>query len=57
MSDGDRCDAQPTLQVANLDLHLLPEFAVKGGHRLVHQQERRAEHDGAGERHALLLTT
>ena len=55
MGDGDGRRAEPAMQAADLDLHLLPEALVEGGERLVHQQDARLEDHGAGERHALAL--
>ena len=44
------------MQRANLDSHLLAQFGVEIGQRLVEQQDRRLVHQRARQRHALLLT-
>src|SRR6185312_7063028 len=51
--DGRR--AKPVVQLADLDLHRLAELLVERRQRLVHQHDRRLEHDGARERDALAL--
>ena len=55
---GDRHggDAELLLQAPHLDLHGLAQPLVERAERLVHQQHRRLEHDGPGQRHPLLLT-
>ena len=52
----DDRDAESAVQMLDLDLHLLAQLLVEGAERLVHQQQRRLEHDGAGDRDALLLS-
>ena len=44
------------VQVLDLELHLLAQLLVERAERLVHQKQRRLEHDGAGQRDALLLS-
>ena len=39
----------------DLRAHLQPQLGVQVGQRLVHQHQRRLDHDGARDRHALLL--
>ena len=56
MRDVDRRHAEPLVQVANLDLHLLAQLLVERRQGLVHEQDARLEDDGAGERDALALT-
>ena len=51
----DGRDADLALQALELAAHLLAQLGVEVGQRLVEQQEPRLVHDGAGERHALLL--
>ena len=46
---------QPPLQIPDLDAHLLAQLGVQVGERLVEQQDVRPRHDGARQRHALLL--
>jgi hypothetical protein len=55
VGDGDGRDAQLPLEVTDLDLHDLPQPLVERAQRLVHQQHRRLEHDGAREGDPLLL--
>src|SRR6185295_2799115 len=56
VGDVDRRHAEPLVQMADLDLHLLSELLVERGQWLVHQQDARLENDGTGERDALPLT-
>ena len=51
----DRRDAEPVLQLAQLDAHVGAQLGVEIGERLVEQQHRRLEHEGARQRDALLL--
>ena len=44
------------MQPADLGAHLQPQLGVQVGQRLVHQHQRRLEHDRAGDRDPLLLT-
>ena len=54
--EGARADARKrALQLAKLDLELLPELAVEGAERLVEKQDLGLEHEGARQRHPLLL--
>ena len=55
VGDEDGGDVELPLQASQLAPHLLPQLAVEGGQRLVEQQDVGLEHDGAGQRHALLL--
>ena len=55
VGDEDRGEAKLALQPADLELHGLAQLAVEGTERLVEQQKARIEHDGARQRHALLL--
>ena len=48
-------DAEPLLQLAHLDLHVLAQLLVERAERLVEQQHRRLDHQRARERDALLL--
>jgi hypothetical protein len=43
------------MHALDLEAHLFAQVCVEIGQRLVEQQHRRADDDGAGERHALLL--
>ena len=43
------------MDAADLGAHLQPQLGVEIGQRLVHQHQRRLHHDGARDRHALLL--
>ena len=40
----------------DLGAHLEAQLGVQVGERLVHQHQRRLDHDGARDRHALLLS-
>ena len=51
-----RRDAEPLLQAAQLDLHLLAQHLVERAERLVEQQHGRLDDDRARERDALLLS-
>ena len=51
----DEGGSEPLLQVLHLDLHLLAQLQVEGGHGLVEEQHVGLQHDRAGEGHALLL--
>jgi hypothetical protein len=55
MGDIEHRHAEIALDAFDLALQLLTQLAVEGAERLVHQQNRRREHDGAREGHALLL--
>ena len=56
VGDVDDGDAHRLVQLLDLQLHLLPQALVQGAKRFVHQHELRIENQGAGQRHALLLT-
>ena len=51
----DEGDAGGLLDVFELLLHVLAQLEVERGERLVEQQHLRPPHQGAGDRHALLL--
>ena len=51
----DRRDAEPVLQLAQLDAHVGAQLGVEVRERLVEQQHRGLEHEGARQRDALLL--
>ena len=53
--DVDGGDADLALQPLELAAHLVAQLRVEIGQRLVEQQQPRLVHDGARERHALLL--
>ena len=56
MRDEDDGQAQPAVQLANVELHLLAQLLVERAERLVHQHDLRLEYERAGERDALLLS-
>ena len=51
----DRRAAELLVDAPDLGAHLEPELGVEVGQRLVHQHERRLDHDGARDGDALLL--
>ena len=51
----DRGAAEHGVDAADLGPHLQPQLGIQVGQRLVHQHQRRLHHDGARDRHALLL--
>ena len=53
--DVDKSDAEPALQLMQLDLELAPQFQVQRPERLVQQEHLRFVDNGARQRHALLL--
>ena len=53
--DVDGGDLELVVQAADLEAHLLAQVGVEVGQRLVEQQHLRLDHDGARQRHALLL--
>ena len=53
--DVDEGDAEIGVQAAHLELQVLAQLLVERAQRLVHQQQPGLEHDGAGQRDALLL--
>jgi hypothetical protein len=55
VGDVDDRRAQPFVEVAQLDLHGLPQLLVERREGLVHQDQPRLEDHGAGERDALAL--
>ena len=48
-------DAQPALDLLDLCLHVLAQLAVQRAQWLVHEHDRRIEHERARQRHPLLL--
>ena len=56
VGDVDRGDAQLALQPLELVAQRLAQLRVEVGQRLVEQQQRRLDDQGAGQREALLLT-
>ncbi len=57
MGHVDERDPHLALDPLELELHGLSELEVQRPERLVEQQRPRPVHQGAGQRHALLLTT
>ena len=55
VGDEEGGDPQPLLQVAHLLAQALAQVLVEAGEGLVEEQDLRLEHEGAGERHPLLL--
>ncbi len=55
MRDEKKGDADFALQGLQFALHLFAEVGVEGGERFVEQQELWPIHEGASQRHALLL--
>ena len=55
MRHVDRRDAEPVLQLAQLDAHVGAQLGVEVRQRLVEQQHLRGKHAGARERDPLLL--
>ncbi len=55
--DVDHGHAEPLMQPPDLELHLLAQLLVERAERLVHQDQLRLEHQGAGHCDALLLAT
>ena len=53
--DVDHGEAEPLLQLADLLAHLAAQPGVEVAERLVEQQHRRLQHQGAGDGDALLL--
>ena len=51
----DRGAAEHGVDAADLGAHFQAQLGVEVGQRLVHQHQRRPDHDGARDRHALLL--
>ena len=56
MGHEDEGQAEPSVQRAKFELHLLAQVLVEGAQRFVEQDHPRLEHQRAGEGHALLLT-
>ncbi len=56
MRDIDRGGADRLVDGADFGAHLQAQLGVEIGQRLVHENDGRADDDGAGDRHALLLT-
>ena len=57
MGNVDDGDAEPVVEVLQLDLHLLPELEVQGAKGLVQEQNVGFIDKGPGQSNALLLTT
>ena len=55
VGDVDRGDGEIALQMLQLRPHHGAQLGVEVGQRLVHQEQPRRAHDGAGERDALAL--
>ena len=55
VGDVDDRGADPLVQLAQFDLHRLPQLLVERRQRLVHQDQARLEDHGACQRHALAL--
>src|SRR6267142_6210387 len=55
VSDVDGGAAELAVDAADLGAHLEAQARIEVGERLVHQHERRLDHDSAGDRYALLL--
>ena len=55
VGDVDDGDAEPLVDVLDLELHLLAQLLVERAERLVHQHELGLEDQRAGKRDALLL--
>ena len=53
--DVDHRHAEPLVQPADLELHLLAQLLVERAERLVHQHQLGLEHERARHRDALLL--
>jgi hypothetical protein len=51
----DEGHAELAMQFLQLDLHVFAQLLVERAERLVHQHQLRLEHQGARQRHALLL--
>ena len=56
VGDVNHSDAQIVVDVLDFVLHLLAQLLVQGPQGLVHQDQVRLEHQGAGDGHTLLLT-
>ena len=55
MRDVDRGDAQFPLQALDLRARVISQLGIQIAERFIQQQDRRLDHQGAGQRHALLL--
>ncbi len=53
--DIDRGEAEPVLQLFQLEPDLVPQQGIEVGQRLVEQHQPGLVHQGAGQRHTLLL--
>src|SRR5438067_396853 len=53
--DVDEGRAEVRLQLLQLDLHVLAQLEIEGAERLIEQEQRRLEHETAGDRDALPL--
>jgi len=54
--DVEDGDAEPMMEILDLELHVIAQLAVERAERLVHQDDRGAVDHASGERDALLLT-
>ena len=54
MRDEDDCRPRGHADLLELQIHLFARHGVQRAERLVHQQERRRQHERARDRHALL---
>ncbi len=57
VSHKKKGNADATLQLLELDAHLLAEFGIERGQRLVEEQHFGLEHKRAGQCHALAFAT
>ena len=57
VSDVDEGDADPALQVLELDLHRLSQLEIEGSERLVEEQDFRLVDQRPGQCHPLLHAT
>ncbi len=55
MGDVDGGDVEPTLQLFDLEAHLLPQLGIQVGERLVQQQNLGTIDQSPGQSHPLLL--
>jgi hypothetical protein len=57
MRDEDESDAKPTLELLELELHLLAKLAIERRQRLVEKEDAGLEDDRTRDRDALLLAS
>ncbi len=53
----DRRRTELVMNAADFGPHLKPQLGIEIGKRLIHENHRRFDDDGAGNRHTLLLAT